>query len=300
MRKLIIIFVTLMLQFGCTILDPKPFLDFSSAVRSASNSANKALGINYEWERENFIYDVAIGDEDIYLIFLDKPLNYKAQFREGVPFFYTLKDVRDVLNQVNQATIKYIDLLIVLVGDKSVTKKEFDRYAKDLNDSMNSVIYQLNADISGEAIPIFSLVATEIVKMVMEGKRKAAIIKVLEGNQPIIEAYSRKCINLVDTVEQSLYHSYAKYFANAEEELFKLENILSRREFVREILNFNEQYIAIVSALGTTRKIYETLPKAHDALYGSITKKSLNIQYILDLYKYGEQLEKTYRELKSE
>ena len=300
MKKLVIVLLASIIFFGCTSLDPKPFQEFSSAVRSASSGADKALSINYAWERENFIYDVAIGDEDIYSIFLDRPEEYKTRFREGVPFFYTLQDARSTLNQVNQATIKYIELLIILVGDEAVTEEEFDGYANDLNESMNSMIRQVNLDIPGEAVPIFSLAVTEIVKAIMYEKRKAAILDVLEGNQPVIEAYSNKCIILIDAVSESLYHSYSKYFANAEEELFSLKEVEERKALATKILDFNEQYIAIVSALKTTRKIYEALPKAHDALYGSVSKKKLNIQYALDLYKYGEDLERTYRELKDD
>jgi hypothetical protein len=297
--KNIVILFLLLLLIGCSTLDTKPFVDFSSAVKSASDGADKILAINYEWEKENFIYDVAIGEEDVYSIFLEEPNNTKLDFSDA-PFFYSLADVRDTLYDVNQATIKYIELLIILAEGSIDNREDFSGYAKSLDNDMNSMISRLNLKVPGEIIPAFSLIVTELVNMLMQEKRKAAIMTVLDGNQVVIESYTRKCVQLIEITRNSLYHSYSKYFANAEEELFILDDIEKRKKLARNILEFNEEYIAIINALNTTKKIYNTLPKAHKALYKSINKRRVNLQYVLDLQRYASDLERNYKELKND
>jgi hypothetical protein len=69
------------------------------------------------------------------------------------------------------------------------------------------------------------------------------------------------------------------------------------RATVVQLLQLNSDYLALVHALKSAKKVYEALPQGHRELLKSVQKEPTGFEAIKDLYEEGKNLKSIYDEL---
>ena len=67
---------------------------------------------------------------------------------------------------------------------------------------------------------------------------------------------------------------------------------------VEHLLQLNSDYLALVHALKSAKKVYEVLPQGHRELLKSVQKQPTGFEAIKNLYEEGKRLKSIYDELK--
>jgi hypothetical protein len=292
--RIIVVLTLLFLLCGCSSIQTKPFEDFFKALTRASTSIDSAMNKNYDWEKNNF-YDDFMGKKNQLSALR---IQRKQAFELTTPdfLFMTIADTRLTLTTINEATIKYANLLVTLSGSELIDPKTFEEMAKDVNNSMNSIFKSLDEKVPGDAIPMFSLAASEIARLVVEHQRRVGLIRVLRSGQPSVERYTAKVISLIGTLEQSLNFSYGKRF----DDLSRQFNGLTTKDakgVLDEALKLNDEYTQTVHGLLETKRIYESIPEAHKELLGQTEKPGGGIQAVSAMSQSAVRLERIYGEM---
>jgi len=295
----IIPFAVLLVLYGCSSIQSKPFEDFSKAVTQANTSIDSVLSKNYDWEKNNFYGDFLGGKNKLSALRIQR----KGAFQLASPdsLFTSIADTRLTLKSLNEATIKYAKLLLTLSGNELIDPKTFEGMAKDVKNSMNSIFKSLDEKVPGPAIPAFSLAASEIARLAVEHQRKAGLIRILRSGQPSVERYAAKVVSLIATLEQSLSFSYAKRFDNLSGQFDRLsakDGVKDKegKAFLDEALKLNDEYTQAVDALSEVKRIYESIPEAHKQLLAAAENSGTGVQAIGALSESVVRLERIYTE----
>lgn len=291
-----------LLLTGCAGVHPQPFKEYQQALREAWEGADQAVSVNCDWEKANLVAEVARKDKPFSQLEIQRTAGYKLKLAQPKPLFVTLRDVRATLADVNDATIRYVDLLAVLAGNELIERDAFEQTARDVDARFNSIARSLDIQTAGPAIPILSLAYSEISRMLIERQRKEALIRILQENQPRIEAFSAKCIALLDTLEEGLWHAYGKQFQNLDDAFANATGDSStqtdrRKTLVGRTLKLDDEYLSIVRGLDETRRIYDRLPKGHQELLASVKDRASNLPSIEDILASGKRLQRLYRNM---
>jgi hypothetical protein len=219
------------------------------------------------------------------------------------PTFYKLQDVRVTLLSLNDATEKYVNLLVTLAGTDLVDPATFDAMAKDTDASLNSITRQLDVKVPGPAIQVFSVGGAEIAKLIIEHRRHEALVKVLKDSQAAINAYSAKCISLLVILDESLANDYNAKAVSLSDEFSKIPapdraSNPNARDLVEQVLQLNSDYLALVQSLKSARNVYQALPQGHQELLKSVQKQPTGLEAIKTLYQEGAHLKALYDQLK--
>lgn len=298
----------MILLAGCASPDPRPFQQYAAAVKEAGDGLDNALAQDINWSREKYINSVLDGSTSLEkTALLDESSPFTVTFPASgnvvnQPTFYKLQDVRVTLLGLNDATEKYVNVATVLAGSDLVNPDAFESMAKDADASLNSITRQLDAQVPGNAIHLFSVGSAEIARLVIEQKRKAALEQVLMDSQAGIDGYCQKCLSLLRILDQSLLHDYSIKSAALEDEYHKISKGQptqdpNARACVEELLQLNSDYLALVDSLKSAKKIYETLPEGHRELLKSVQKQPTGFEAIGGIYEEGKRLERIYGEL---
>jgi len=292
--------VIIIFLFGCVSIPTEPFDEFSLAIEEAKEGVELVLSKNYDWERKIFIEDVLSGERQLAEIEIQRKGSFQYAFAEAKPLFFTLQDVKVTLSGVNNAVVQYANLLKVLASPELINKEEFEELTKNTESALNGSLKSLQIKTRAEAIPIFSISALELSRLVIENRRKKALENILDRNQASMEEYTNRCIVLIDNLEKSLFHAYGKAFANLEDEYSRISGngtIERRKEIIEQALELNEEYISSVNGLKEACKVYENLPKAHKELQKSVKNEDINLQMIKDIHVSAKRLQRIYSEM---
>ena len=293
---------------GCASPDPRPFQQYAAAVKQAGDGLDQVLVQDIGWSRDKYIDSLLDGSMTLQRsAFLDRSSPFTVSFpsTDGVinqPTFYKLQDVRVTLQNLNEATEKYVSILATLAGSDLVDPAAFDAMAKSTDSSLNSIAKQLDARVSGNAIHVFSVGSAEIARLVVEQKRRDALEKIITQSQAGIDGYCQKCLSLLLILDQSLANDYSAKAALLEGEFHKISNGKptsdpQARAVVEQFLQLNSDYLALIDSLKSAKRIYEALPEGHRELLKSIRKQPTGFEAINALYEEGVRLKGVYNEL---
>jgi hypothetical protein len=300
--------VMIFLLAGCVAPDPRPFQQYAAAVKQAGDGLDQILVQDIGWSRDKYITNLLEGSvtlRDTAILDRKAPFSVTFPVVGGVttqPTFYKLQDIRITLLALNDATEKYISVLVTLAGSDFVNPATFDAIAKDADASLNSVNKQLNAQVPGMAIHVFSLSGAEIGRLIIEHKRHDALVKVLTDSQVGIDGYCERCVRLLTILDQSLATDYSAK-ADALEGVFSTTPKANRatdpkaRAAVEQLLQLNSDYLALVHSLQSAKKIYGALPQGHGELLKSVQKQPTGFEAIKGIYEEGMHLKSIYDEL---
>lgn len=304
------------LLVGCAAPDPHPFQQYATAVKDAGDGLDKVLVQETSWSRDKYIQSVLDGSVKLRdTALLDRKAQFTVSFpaSAGVtnePTFYKLQDVRVTLLNLNEATEKYVNVLATLAGGDLVNPATFEAMAKDTDQSLNSIANKLNAQGAEGAIHIFSVGSSEIMRLVIEHRRHAALVKILKDSQPAIDDYSGRCVSLLRILDQSLAGDYGAK-ASALEDSFSailrkkqkedpkatLVGDTTAHDIIEQILQLNSDYLALVHSLKSAKAVYEKLPQGHEELLKSVLKQPTGLAAIKALSEEGKRLKNIYDEL---
>jgi|GEM_PF-3396647 len=297
---------------GCAAPDEKPFQQYSTAVKDAGDSLDKVLVEETNWSRDEYIEKVLKGTVKLQdTALLD---NKAGQFTvvfpsagRNQPTFYKLQDVRVTLLNLNQATSKYVSVLSTLASKDLVNPDTFETIAKDTDNSLNSIAKKINVQGAEQGIRIFSVGSTEVMRLIIEHRRRAALEKILVDSQPAIDDYCRNCVLLLKDLDHSLsvdYNSKAQdleiKFSDMKAKAKSGEDLLENagaRAVVEEHLQLNNDYLALVHSLKSAKEVYAKLPQGHRELLQSVRKKATGFEAIQALAEEGKHLKTIYDEL---
>jgi hypothetical protein len=293
---------------GCATVDPHPFQQYAAAVKEAGDGLDKVLVQDIDWSRDKYIENVLDGSVNLaHTAILDRKSAFTVSFPEsgGVtvkPTFYQLQDARVTLLNLNEATEKYINLLGTLAGSTTLNPKTFDAMAKETDASLNSIIKKLDAQVPGNAVHLFSVGSAEIARLIIEDKRRDALVKVLTESQAGIDDYCLRCLKLLMILDESLATDYSAKAMVLEGNFSKI-SLEKRavdpkaRSAVEHLLQLNSDYLALVHALKSAKNIYDALPQGHRELLKSVQKQPTGFEAIKSLYEEGKRLKSIYDEL---
>ena len=293
---------------GCVAPDPRPFQQYAAAVKQAGDGLDQVLVQDIGWSRDKYIDSLLDGSTTLrHTAFLDRSSPFTVTFpvMDGItnqPTFYKLQDVRVTLQNLNDATGKYVNVLATLAGSDLVDPAAFDAMAKSADASLNSIAKQIDARVSGNTIHVFSVGGAEIARLVVEQKRRDALERIITQSQLGIDGYCQKCISLLLILDQSLANDYSAKAGVLEGEFHKISNGKptsdpQARAVVEQFLQLNSDYLALVDSLKSAKKIYEALPVGHRELLKSVKKQPTGFEAINNLYEEGMRLKGFYDEL---
>jgi|SRR6266404_2382533 len=298
---------------GCTAPDQKPFQQYSTAVKDAGDSLDKVLVEETNWSRDDYIGTVLKGSVALEKTALldSKPGQFTVLFPangQNQPTFYQLQDVRVTLLSLNQATGKYVNVLSTLAGKDLVNPDTFETIAKDTDNSMNSIAKKIGVQGAEQGIHIFSVGSAEVMRLLIEHRRRAALEKILVDSQPAIDEYCAKCVSLLSALDKSLSIDYNAKAQALETEFRKVRNdeggkdkdltgSNKARTIVEEHLQLNSDYLALVHSLKSAKEVYTKLPQGHRELLQSVRKQATGFEAIRDLSEEGKRLKTIYDEL---
>ena len=297
-----------LLTAGCATPDPRPFQQYATAVKTAGDGLDHVLVQDTGWARDKYITSVLDGSASLgRTAFLNRSEPFTVTFpvSGGVtnqPTFYQLQTARVTLLNLNEATLKYINVLATLAGSDLVNPATFATMAQDADASLGSITKQLDAQVPGNAIHVFSVGSTEIARLVIEHKRRQALETILTASQPGIEAYCQKCLTLLLILDQSLANDYSAKAAILEDQYHQLTHGKATedpkaRAVIEQFLQLNSDYLLLVEALKSARKIYAALPEGHRELLKSVRQQPTGFEAISSISEAGKRLASIYQQV---
>lgn len=293
---------------GCTSPDPHVFQQYSSAVKTADGGLEQLFDQDIAWSKDEYIDNVLNGSTRLQdTAILDEQQRFAVHFpvsehTTNQPTYYKLQEVRTTLLALNEATEKYVTVLNTLAGTDLINPTTFDAMAKDTDASMNAIVKDLNAQVPGAAIHIFSVSSAEVARLIIENRRRNALIHVLSTSQPAIDDYCGKCAQLLVILDQSLLTDYRIKALFLDDEFAKIpkEKRTSdpqARAIVEQLLQLDEDYLNLAGSLKATHALYGTLPKAHSDLLKSVQKKPTGLEEIKSLAEEANRIKTLYNQL---
>jgi len=282
---------------GCASVDPKPFVKFDSVVKEASTGIDSAMSLNYDWTRSGFVESfsndsksrfsqlvIQVGDK--YSWSMDKP-----------PIYLDIRRTQSALCDLNNAFIKYTNLLAKLSGGELIKTDTFDQLAKDLNKNASDAAKALKLPATSTELSLFSTAASEAARLYIENKRQRYLMDAIRKNQENVQKYSDLCIELIHIIRGNM----KTYYVEKYEPIGIAWNAATgekRQKQTEAMLALNEQFTNALGVLQEVEVTYSAIPKAHADLSKAIKDSKLDLEGIQQLYSSGIRLQRLYTELK--
>lgn len=315
--------IVLLFLAACAAPDPHPFTQYSTAIKKADTSLVSSLDQAISWSRDDYIRDVLKGKTKLsQTAVLQETEQFKLSFPTSTgPIFQEFQQNRALLLTASAATEKYVDTLVTLAGTDLISANTFQSIAQDTDTSLNSIAKTIHLKVPDQAIPIFATASSEVMNLMIQNRRRAALVKVLEMNQQAIQRYCNLCAGLLAYIDQSVSRDYRnqatalvlsfdelknparatsgsgdKAAPKTDETLptIDLTENAKARAIVEQLLQLNTDYRALIESLQSATKVYAKLPDGHRELLQSVRKQSTGFAAIKDIAQEGERLKNIY------
>ena len=291
------------------------FVSFENSLLQIESSSKKILSKNTDWEKEIIIEKVVSQQLKISDFELKRIKKYEVDFGKHQTLYQNLKSAKNTLNKLNQSTLEYALLLTMISSGTSYEAEHLKDLASSISGQINSTSRIIQNAINNgntsnnsqiekreKVVTASTLGTLALSDTRLRIKKKKNLKKILKSEQEHIETYGKNAVELINIIEETLYHSYAKRFFLLEEALHSIpvkdkKRMEKRREIVEATLSLNEQYLDLLETLKTLKKSYELLPQSHLALYHSLSKKGANKSAIKELVSYASHLFHIYSEI---
>jgi hypothetical protein len=320
--------LALALLSDCAAPDQHPFEQYSTSVKKADASLVSSLDQAISWSRDDYIQGVLKGEIKLRqtAVFQEKA-RFKISFSSASgPVFQEFQQNRTLLQTANAATEKYVDTLVTLASKDIISPDTFQAVAQNVDSSLNSIAKTLGQKLPNQAIPIFATASSEAMRLLIEHRRRAALVKVLQTNQRAISDYSNLCVGLLAIIDESVskdYHNQATALVTAFQNIqnlpkqaesdasnksdssaqsgpvtspspVDLSSNANAKAIVEQLLQLNTDYRALIESLEAATKVYAKLPQGHRELLDSVQKKSTGFAAVKDIAQEGERLKAIY------
>lgn len=261
--------MVVLLITSCSTIDYSNYEYLENKLNNSKKVSQEVIKSNIEIEKSAFVYETLEKEKDLNRI--------KYSFQGGLdnpPFYYSFNKILSKVNKIHNGLISYSNILIFIASnnDKNISKQ-----IKDVNDSIKEL--ELADD---NVVDISSVAVYKTFTILTQEKREQLLKELIEKNQKYIKIISSKMIDILDTLEYSLYSSYDRYFYD----LYTNQSVKNNYKAIE----LTEKYERQSSNIKSLKKFYSQLPSLHKKLL-----KEDDFEYIdfgMDLYKDYSSLSK--------
>jgi len=242
-KKAFFYFLVIILLSSCSTLDYSNYKSFKKDLSSSKKVSQQVIKTNIEIEKSAFVYESLANEKDLNKI--------KYPFGGGLenpPFYYSFNKILSKINKIHSGLIFYSDLLLYLASGN-------DDLIKDVNKVNNSVKEIVDDDA---VVDISTIAVYQTINILTKEKRKDLLKQIINNNQEYIEIISNKVIDILETLELSLYSSYDRYFFD----LYTNQSVDNNREAIELSIKYNNT----LNKIKKIKKFYSNLPKLHKQL----------------------------------
>ncbi len=287
-----------LLATGCATVDPKPFTKFNALAKELSGVDNVAQ-TQFQQEKEFWMSKYGTDPKQAAGLFLTiiPDYDYKFSFKDDVPYFIKWKQFQSGISGLNSGFIRYTELLAELAGGDLIKGEDFKKLAEDLNTNLRDALLALNPPKEGESGPdekgpaLFSTVAAEGARTLIEYKRKEKLIEILTDNQEKVDTilgHAKEGIEIMADNTRVMYEFNSNKVRNSLPSL-----AINKRQAQSESIYADSLVTATtLDLLKSLANTYDSLSSAHRNLAASLeddqislSALSSNISRVVKLYK---------------
>jgi len=216
---------------------------------------------------------------------------------------------------LNTAIVNYGTALQMLASPDLIDAKTFDKLATDLNGNIAQAATLLDVTefligtekFKADGIALFSTIAAEAARGIIEQHRKNQLINILKENQQKIAAVSAIGYQGASNLGSALRNEYGPRATTmallssgltANRGLDPSATEQSRRKAFEQLMALNKLFVTELEAIDTLHRAYETLPLAHAGMTMELEKPSTGWAAIQELFREGQRLYALYEELR--
>lgn len=241
MKRLLVLF--LILISSCSTIDYSNYEYLESKLDSSKKVSREVIKTNIQIEQSAFVYETFENEKDLNKI--KYPFDGEL---EDPPFYYSFDKILSKVNKIHNGLISYNKILLSIANEKDELKDN----VKEVNESVKVL------EIDDNVVNISSILVYRTFDILTKEKRKQLLEELITKNQKYIQVISREMINILNTLEYSLYSSYDRYFYD----LYLNQSI----ENNRKAIELTREYERQKSNIKKLKHFYKTLPSLHKKL----------------------------------
>lgn len=262
MRRLIILLIILLLS-SCATYDSSNYENFKKDLKTSKKITKQVININKTLAEKAFIYEVYNKEKSINKL----KYSFKSNL-ENPPFYYSL-DKLDKLIEIHNSLISYSNLLLSIANNDL-------KNIKSLSQNVSKSVNNIEGINKGKYTEIASFTVYKSYSILTKKKREELLKETVKKNQKFIEKISEILLLNLQTLHQSVYFAYDKYF-------YDLKTYNRDIDTIGRIVELTNKYQNIKKDLNKLKSFYKKLPTLHKDL---LAEKEASIkEFGMDVYK---------------
>jgi hypothetical protein len=255
----------LLLTLGCSSLDPSRFQSFSTSLQELTTGVEAQADQDYTSTRARFVAEAGTGKIALTRLQLsfDADDSYGFSYAEGEPLFVKVHRFQLGIGRLNQAMQAYAALLVELAGGELIPQARFDQLTRDLNANAAAAARTLGMEVSGQDLGLISTTAVEVLRGLLEQKRRRALAEAVAANQERIEQFAGRMEEAIELLAAGVRQDYTQQYMKI---ALAAVDAPDRTDAVNQILALNQQTEESLRMLRSLAASYRALPAAHAAL----------------------------------
>lgn len=241
MKRILILFIVLI--SSCSTIDYSNYEYLKTKLDSSKKVSREVIKSNIQIEQSAFVYETFENEKDLNKI--------KYPFDGGLdnpPFYYSFNKILSKVNKIHNGLISYNKILLSIANEEDDLKDN----VKNVNDSVKAL------EVDDNVVNISSILVYRTFDILTKEKRKQLLEELVTSNQKYIRVISEEMINILNTLEYSLYSSYDRYFYD----LYSNQSIKNNRKAIELTREYERQK----SNIKKLKHFYKTLPSLHKKL----------------------------------
>lgn len=293
---------------GCSsTIDPGAFQRFAESTVELRDGADEVFEQQYKMARERFEMEVTQGDSlseiNIQKLLIEnvpgKPFAWKTQ--EPPLLFFAARQFRETFGALNDALVKYADLLVELSTSGNISEDEFNAAASGINSGIRDAVAAFGENSQNREISIFSVGATTLFQEYLNSENKQTLRSAILENQENIQALSD---HLSKGLQLASRHAFTEYSVRSFDLAMMLTpdsqlTTVQKRERLVELIELDEQYINRLETIRRLNDSYRALPGANRELSASLDNKESGLGSIQRISDNAKRIYKLFKELET-
>lgn len=282
---------------ACQTTRPDRIIQYQNAVEGIQTSTDALLSIDHAWTRADFVARFSGSSEAKFSSLVIQVQEDGSMKVEANPLYLQIRQTRISLDELNQAFLDYLDLLVKLSAPDLIKAAEFDQMAADLNKRVSSALKAASQGGAAETAGLLSSTAAKAWHAYLENHRRSALRQALEANQETVGSYAERCAQLVHTAGANLLMMYTSQTDLLKPDWDTNTDPKNRVKLTEKLLSLNDEFMDLQQVLKELQLAYQNLPKAHNALSATLSGSRPPADGLLPLIKNGRRLNRLNADL---
>jgi hypothetical protein len=168
--------------------------------------------------------------------------------------------------QLTDVFVGYAGLLSDLADQKNMNEESFQKLNSDLYTNSRKLSSTAGENPDDEKLSILSSAAVQLFKTYTDSKRYEHLVEAVRENQPTVEKYSKKCIDLIRIMKSIVQNTYDQNYFEHSKLWRNSAGKSERKQLANDIVSMNDSYIVTLALLESVENLYGRLPRAHQEL----------------------------------